>query len=85
MTQADLAAAIGTAQTTVSQTENRIIWPSYDVLSGIADALDCSVLELFVDPDEPSLDALMADASPETRATAAALARALKDQRGGSN
>lgn len=85
MTQADLAAAVGVAQTTISQTENRVIWPSYELLAGISDALDCSPLELFVDPSQPSLDALLAAAPPEVRGDVEAMVRSLLDRRRGQS
>lgn len=47
ITQADLARMIGVSQSTVAGWENGSMYPSADKLPAIAEALKCSVDDLF--------------------------------------
>jgi len=53
MTQAQLAGFLGITQDSLSRMESGIIAPKFSRLSDIADALGCSVVELFksISPD----------------------------------
>ena len=52
LTQNELSSAIGVAQNTVSNWENGERMPSAAMLPKIAQALNCTIDELFADTDE---------------------------------
>lgn len=49
LTQKDLAAKVGVNQTAVSQWERGLCFPSLDKISIIAQALNCSAVEIAAD------------------------------------
>ncbi|WP_226578817.1 helix-turn-helix domain-containing protein [Acuticoccus sediminis] len=65
-TQVDLSVHSGVSQSVISDFERgkTIEWPS---IFAIAEALECQWQELFIDPDSPDFNLLMADATPEER------------------
>ena len=77
MTQTDLAVAAGLDQGTISLFENQNVWPSYENLVAIADALRCSTFEqLWSDPDAEDLNALAAPLGPADRHALVEMVRA---------
>jgi len=83
LTQTALAELVGCDQTTISSFENRATWPSWDILSKIAEELGCtSVLELFVKPDQdPDLLAILPALTTEGRAILFDTAKSMASRR----
>lgn len=83
MTQMQLAAAAETSQSVISEMERGTRWPEPETQVAIADALGCDWLELWVDPDAPSLDVLANQATPDEKARMAEMLRLFRAGGGG--
>lgn len=81
LTQEQLADRVGTHKAQVSNWENNKRAMSFAVQSALAEALDIEPSDLFRDPDRPSADELLRDASPETVKEAIEIIRVLVSRR----
>lgn len=81
MTQMDLAVAAEVGQSMVSDFERRKLFPSLDAQQRIAAALGCEWLELFVDPESPDYNLIVADAGASERQRIADVLKAMRGQR----
>lgn len=61
---------MGTTKASISRWERSTRVPTLTVLAAIADALDIEVAQIFMDPERPSADALLAGASERQKQTA---------------
>jgi transcriptional regulator with XRE-family HTH domain len=65
LTQEQLADRVGTYKAQISNWEGGKRALTFDVQSALAEALDIEPQDLFRDPDRPSADELLRDASPQ--------------------
>lgn len=82
MTQEDLAAASGVDRSALSRIERGMLGYTGTTLESLADALDCSVADLFKDPDAGADIVSIWDHIPtESRDQARAVLQAFTQQR----
>jgi len=53
LTQTDLARMLGTTKESIRGWEIGLYWPSAKVLPEMAQALDCTIEELYIPPEDP--------------------------------
>lgn len=73
LTQQQLADRVGTGKDQISRWENSKRGVSTDVLAALAEGLNITTADVFRDPKQPSVDALLAKADPKLRAGAVEL------------
>jgi len=78
LTQDQLANRVGTTKGSISRWENGELDITLGALGAIAEALNCTVADLYRDPARPSADALLRDMDIKTRQQAFRLIEALK-------
>jgi transcriptional regulator with XRE-family HTH domain len=78
LSQQQLADRIGSTKSSISRWETNERDITLGALGAIAEALNCSVKDLFRDPARPNADALLGDMDDSTRRQALRLIEALK-------
>ena len=82
LNQAQLAERMDTSAANVSRKLNAERKMKAEDLAWFAAALDCEPGDLFRHPDQPTIDELLRDATPEVRRQAVLVIRALKSEAG---
>ena len=77
LSQEQVADRIGTGKAVVSKYENYKREMTLNAALEFSEALGLEPLAIFRDPEQPSVDELLANASPEKRKEAVAIVRAL--------
>jgi transcriptional regulator with XRE-family HTH domain len=78
LSQEQLAGRIGSTKSSISRWETSDRNITLGALGAVAEALNCSVEDLYRDPARPSADALMRDMDDATKRQALRLIEALK-------
>lgn len=81
LTQEQLADRVGTYKAQISNWEGGKRALTFDVQSALAEALDIEPQDLFRDPDRPSADELLRDASPQVLSEAIEIIKVLVARR----
>ncbi len=81
LTQEQLADRLGTYKGQVSNWEGGKRALTFDVQAALAEALDIEPQDLFRDPDRPSADELLRDASPQLYKEAIEIIKVLVSRR----